>query len=118
MNHGDHYMLLADYEPYIKAQEKVDKLFSNPMAWAQKALLNIAASGKFSSDRTIAQYAREIWNVEPSSDKLPAPFEGRPGTEHEGEITNDTNGTNGTNGKLNGHIIDLKSKVPKPIPSI
>jgi len=39
------------------------------------SLLNIAASGKFSSDRTIAQYAREIWGVEPSSEKMPAPFE-------------------------------------------
>ena len=79
-------MLLADYAPFIAAQEKVDKLFSNPMEWAQKALLNIAASGKFSSDRTIAQYAREIWNVEPTTDKLPAPFEGRPGTANEGEV--------------------------------
>ncbi len=86
LNHGDHYMLLADYEAYIKAQEKVDKLFSNPMEWAKKALLNIAASGKFSSDRTIEQYAKEIWNVEPTLSTLPAPFEGRPGTANEGEV--------------------------------
>lgn len=86
LNHGDHYMLLADYQPFIEAQKKVDKLFNNPLQWAQKALLNIAASGKFSSDRTIGQYAREIWNVEPTSQKLPAPFEGRPGTANEGEV--------------------------------
>lgn len=88
LNHGDHYMLLADYQAFIDCQGQVDKLFSNPMEWAQKALLNIAASGKFSSDRTIEQYAREIWNVEPTSGKLPAPFEGRPGTAHEGEVNN------------------------------
>ena len=56
------------------------------MEWTQKCLLNIAASGKFSSDRTIAEYAREIWNVEPPLEKLPAPFEGRPGTMFEGEV--------------------------------
>lgn len=47
--------------------------------------MNIAASGKFSSDRTIAQYATEIWGVTPSNKKLPAPAEGRPGTREEGE---------------------------------
>lgn len=88
LNHGDHYMLLADYQAFIDCQGQVDKLFNNPMEWARKALLNIAASGKFSSDRTIEQYAREIWNVEPTSDKLPAPFEGRPGTANEGEVNN------------------------------
>ena len=78
-------MLLADYESYIKAQEKVDHLYQNPLEWTKKCILNIAASGKFSSDRTILEYAREIWNVEPSMSKLPAPFEGRPGTLNEGE---------------------------------
>ena len=47
----------------------------NPIAWAKKCIYNIAASGKFSSDRTIAQYAREIWGVEPNMIKLPAPHE-------------------------------------------
>jgi len=86
LNRGDHYMLLADYESYIQCQEKVDQCYMNPMEWSRKCLLNIAASGKFSSDRTIAEYAREIWNVEPTLDKLPAPFEGRPGTVNEGEV--------------------------------
>ena len=90
LNHGDHYMLLADYESFVAAQDKVNKLYENPMEWTRKCLLNIAASGKFSSDRTIAQYAKEIWNVEPTLDKLPAPFEGRPGTANEGEV--DANG--------------------------
>jgi len=47
----------------------------NQDLWLRKSLLNIAASGKFSSDRTIAEYAREIWGIEPNVDKLPAPYE-------------------------------------------
>ena len=47
--------------------------------------MNIAASGKFSSDRTIAEYAKEIWGVTPTDKKLPAPGEGRPGMQYEGE---------------------------------
>lgn len=85
LNRGDHYMLLADYESYVKTQEKVDKLYCTPMEWTKKCLLNIAASGKFSSDRTIAEYAKDIWNVKPTLAKLPAPAEGRPGTANEGE---------------------------------
>lgn len=46
--------------------------------WNRMCLMNIATSGKFSSDRTIAEYAREIWGVEPSLEKLPAPYEGPP----------------------------------------
>jgi len=47
----------------------------NQEAWMRKSLMNISSSGKFSSDRTIAQYAREIWGVEPTYDKLAAPYE-------------------------------------------
>ncbi|CAF3474167.1 unnamed protein product [Rotaria sp. Silwood1] len=86
-DHGDRYMLLADYESYIKCQERVSELFKDPIAWTKKSILNIAASGKFSSDRTIAEYAREIWGVEPLHQPLPNPHEGRPGTKHEGEAT-------------------------------
>jgi len=50
-------------------------VFQDKALWTKMSLLNIAASGKFSSDRTIAQYAREIWGVEPSLEKLPAPYE-------------------------------------------
>ncbi|CAF2526359.1 unnamed protein product [Rotaria sp. Silwood2] len=84
---GDHYMLLADYESYIKCQDKVSELFKDPIAWTKKSILNIAASGKFSSDRTIADYARDIWGVTPNHIALPHPHEGRPGTKHEGEAT-------------------------------
>jgi starch phosphorylase len=63
--HGDHYMLLADYASYIACQEKVGQLFGDPQAWTQKAILNVAGMGQFSSDRTIGQYAKTIWNVVP-----------------------------------------------------
>jgi starch phosphorylase len=65
LTNGDHYMHLADLASYCKAQEAVGALYANPGEWARKAILNIASSGKFSSDRTIAEYARDIWNVEP-----------------------------------------------------
>jgi starch phosphorylase len=62
---GDHYLLLADYEAYLAAQARVDALYRQPLAWARKAVLNVAGMGPFSSDRTISEYARAIWNVEP-----------------------------------------------------
>lgn len=62
----DRFLLLADYEDYIRVQDQVNELYSKPDEWAKKALWNIACSGKFSSDRTIAEYARELWGVEPS----------------------------------------------------
>jgi len=62
---GDYYMHLADLRPYAEAQDAAEKLYSQPKQWARKAILNIAASGKFSSDRTIEEYATEIWNVAP-----------------------------------------------------
>ncbi len=65
MNWGDHYLLLADYESYIAAQDRVDALYPKADEWARKAILNVAAMGPFSSDRTIAEYAREIWGIEP-----------------------------------------------------
>jgi starch phosphorylase len=60
---GDHYMHLADLKSYLAADEQLCQLYADPDAWARKAILNVAASGKFSSDRTIAQYASEIWGV-------------------------------------------------------
>ncbi|XP_013855071.1 glycogen phosphorylase, muscle form [Austrofundulus limnaeus] len=71
--HHDRFKVFADYEDYIKCQEKVNALYTNPKEWTKKVIYNIAGSGKFSSDRTIAQYAREIWGVEPNLEKLPAP---------------------------------------------
>jgi len=74
VNH-DRFMLFADYDAYIQCQEKVNQTFRNPMLWNKMCLHNIASSGKFSSDRTISQYAREIWGVEPTGNKLPNPGE-------------------------------------------
>ena len=65
VNWGDQYLLLADYSSYIAAQERVDALYRTPDAWARKALRNVAGMGPFSSDRTIAEYARDIWHVQP-----------------------------------------------------
>jgi starch phosphorylase len=65
LNLGDYYMLLADYAAYVACQEKVSELFRQKDEWARQAILNCAGMGKFSSDRTIDQYAREIWGIEP-----------------------------------------------------
>jgi glycogen phosphorylase len=62
---GDHYLLLADYDAYVHTQNRVDALFRDPAQWAACAIANVAGMGSFSSDRTIREYARQIWNVEP-----------------------------------------------------
>jgi glycogen phosphorylase len=62
---GDHYMHLADLTSYCQAQQRLGELYADPGAWARKAILNVASSGKFSSDRTIAQYTSEIWKANP-----------------------------------------------------
>jgi len=59
--HGDRYMHLADLQSYLKADQLMRDWYANPRAWARKAILNVASSGKFSSDRTIGEYARDIW---------------------------------------------------------
>jgi starch phosphorylase len=58
-------MHLADLTSYVKAQERLGELYAKPGEWARQAILNVAASGKFSSDRTIAEYAGEIWGAKP-----------------------------------------------------
>ena len=65
LTHGDHYMHLADLKSYLEADRRLTELYADGDAWARKAILNVAGSGKFSSDRTIAQYAAEIWNAKP-----------------------------------------------------
>ena len=65
LTNGDHYMHLADLTSYCEAHEKLGALYADPEAWAHKAILNVANSGKFSSDRTIAEYAADIWKVKP-----------------------------------------------------
>jgi glycogen phosphorylase len=65
LTHGDHYMHLADLKSYLEADDKLAALYADADGWAHKAILNVAGSGKFSSDNTISQYARDIWRVEP-----------------------------------------------------
>jgi starch phosphorylase len=65
LTHGDHYMHLADLASYLEADAHLCAVYADSAAWARKAILNVAGSGKFSSDRTIAQYASDIWHVKP-----------------------------------------------------
>lgn len=62
---GDYYMHLADLTAYVQTQEKVAALYGDRAAWAAKAVHNVARSGRFSSDRTIAEYAADIWGAKP-----------------------------------------------------
>ncbi|MBU0718589.1 MAG: glycogen/starch/alpha-glucan phosphorylase, partial [Planctomycetes bacterium] len=65
LQHGDHFMVLADYDSYIKCQNEVSRTYGNPRVWTRMSILNTANMGKFSSDRTIREYAEQIWNVRP-----------------------------------------------------
>ena len=65
LTHGDYYMHLADLKSYLEADQRLCELYADPNGWARKAILNVAGSGKFSSDRTIAEYAADIWKVRP-----------------------------------------------------
>ena len=63
LHNGDYYFHLADFQSYADTQEKVSLEYANPAMWAKKAILNVARTGKFSSDRTIREYAKDIWNI-------------------------------------------------------
>jgi len=65
---GDHFLLLADYEAYVATQLRVDELYRQPRQWCERAIANVAGMGAFSSDRTIREYASQIWNVVPPAD--------------------------------------------------
>ena len=71
LTHGDFYMHLADLGSYLEADRRLRELYADPHAWARKAILSVAGSGKFSSDRTIAEYAADIWKAGP----CPASFD-------------------------------------------
>jgi starch phosphorylase len=61
---GDHYLHIADFASYVQAQETVSETFADTSLWSAKAILNVARMGKFSSDRSIEEYAREIWGIQ------------------------------------------------------
>jgi starch phosphorylase len=63
LTRGDHYMHLADMKSYLEADRRLVGLYADPDGWARKGILNVASSGKFSSDRSIAEYAADIWNA-------------------------------------------------------
>ncbi len=66
---GDNYLLLADYASYVAAQDEVDRVYQDQEEWSRRAILNVARMAKFSSDRTIAEYADQIWNVKSTKAK-------------------------------------------------
>ena len=65
LTHRDYYMHLADLKSYLDADRRLIELYADREEWGRRAILNVASSGKFSSDRTIVEYAKDIWNVEP-----------------------------------------------------
>ena len=65
LTNGDHYMHLADLKSYLETDQRLLDLYSRPDEWVRKTILNVASSGKFSSDRSIGEYASEIWEVKP-----------------------------------------------------
>uniref|UniRef100_A0A915DQZ9 Alpha-1,4 glucan phosphorylase n=1 Tax=Ditylenchus dipsaci TaxID=166011 RepID=A0A915DQZ9_9BILA len=79
-NH-DRFYVCADYEDFIKVQDKVSETYKDQDKWLKMCLYNIASTGKFSTDRTITEYARQIWSMEPGTVQLPAPYESENTTE-------------------------------------
>ena len=65
LTHGDFYMHLADFKSYLEADQRLLQLYARPDDWARKAILNVASSGRLPSDRTIREYAADIWKAEP-----------------------------------------------------
>ena len=63
VHNGDVYFHLADFESYAESQKKIELEFTEKSKWVEKAILNVARIGKFSSDRTISEYADEIWDI-------------------------------------------------------
>jgi starch phosphorylase len=67
---GDNYMLFADYESYINCQQRVSDTYRDRNKWVKMSILNTANIGKFSTDRTISEYAKDIWGVKPVTIKM------------------------------------------------
>lgn len=62
---SDYYLLSADFQSYLQAHHSVEQAFKDKRLWAKRSILCTAGMGKFSSDRTIQEYARDIWNISP-----------------------------------------------------
>jgi starch phosphorylase len=69
---SDPFLVLADYQSYVESQTQVDMLWRNPPAWTRKSIINVAHMGKFSSDRSIRDYCRQVWHVQPMHVKMEA----------------------------------------------
>jgi starch phosphorylase len=65
LRHGDYYMLLADYDAYVKCQDRIDAAFRDPRRWTRMAILNTAGVGGFSVDRLVREYAAAVWETAP-----------------------------------------------------
>jgi starch phosphorylase len=63
LDHGDPYMVLADFQPFCDIQEEIGKAYLDSDAWIRKSIINVSRMGKFSSDRSIKEYADNIWNI-------------------------------------------------------
>jgi starch phosphorylase len=70
LRNGDRFLVMADFDSFVKCQEQVSKCYLNQDEWVKKSILNVARMGKFSSDRAIGEYAKDIWNVKPTDVKL------------------------------------------------
>jgi glycogen phosphorylase len=65
LTHGDRYLVLDEFDAYVDCQSQISDVFEDQIRWARMCILNVANSGKFSTDRTIAEYARDIWDIHP-----------------------------------------------------
>jgi starch phosphorylase len=70
LRNGDRFLVMADFDSFVKCQETVSKSYRDQDDWTRKSILNVARMGKFSSDRAIAEYAKDIWDVKATDVKL------------------------------------------------
>ncbi|MFN3386509.1 MAG: glycogen/starch/alpha-glucan phosphorylase, partial [Candidatus Thermochlorobacter sp.] len=79
---GDHYMLMADFADYVRAQKQASEAYRDVHKWTKMSILNVANTGKFSSDRTIQEYANEIWQAKPITIEMPENTHAKKTLEH------------------------------------